>query len=381
MVSYPSDQFSNLTPEQDSIYAEISLDLVPYRYFYPEVVRYQSTGSNLIGYSEEYVIAAGQSVNFPISLFPMDSTGDIIQISPGWQTSYMVSIRNDTMYAISTGHQQLRMDLYIIQIPSGDVLRSVYVPSPSVSPPIPFNDTVIISLLDGNLVSIMGRTVVWGHLFDSMSTGPMYLSESKLLFGTSGSYCEPQRYTEWNVPDSAVIESHSFSEPMFVALNPETGAFLWNTSISDHVADQLYVIDGIVYASLKDGSVIALDTDNGSVEWQEHGCVGEAGRFAVNEDYLICSSEEAIRCLDPDNGKELWRQNWNSYNHSVGLYEHICFVIDYSGSLTALDADTGDILWLFQKNWSSGNSILVNQDFLYATSGHQIICINLIEVE
>jgi outer membrane protein assembly factor BamB len=378
IASVNADLLVDLPADQESIYVNISYDLIPFEEYYPELLWVKSAfWPGIIGYSEDCVFCSGVNRwhSSEISILFADGSEEVLHIVPGWQHDYYAAMQDDTLYAISTGDDHLSMDLYTVSISTGDILRSLYMPAPATSSPILIDDMVIVSLLDGNLIALKQDTVVWGYTLNSLSTGPMLLHDSILLFGTNSSYTEPGHHLEWYSKYLVSERDFRINEPSFFALDPENGELLWRTHLTDHVAGPTSIVDGTIFASLDDGSIIALDIESGDLRWQEHDCVGEFGRFGISEDYLLCSSDKGTRCLDPTDGREIWSSDLVSCDGSAGVWKDIVFILD-GLILVALDGNTGDKLWHFNRGWSNGE-ILVHGDLIYTTSQRHVFCLEM----
>lgn len=371
-----ADLLANLPADQESIYTSLAFDLRPFEESYPELLWVKGAfWPEIIGCSDDYVIMSVRCHSSVISLFSTDGSDDVMNFEVGWQNYYNVSVQEDTLYVVSTGASSAEMDLYVVSISTGEVIRSLYIPAPSTSPPILYDDQVIVSLIDGYLVSLKQDTVVWADSFEALSTGPIILHDSMLLFGTSDSYIKPGHYYEWYIRDPASITDINIDEPSFVALDPSNGESIWKTTIPDHVAGPVYIVEGIIYVSLNDGSLIAMDIDSGDLRWQKEDCVGQYGRFAVNEDYLICSNQTGTRCLDPEDGSEIWSSDLIGYDGLTEVWKDIVFIFD-GIYLAAFDGNTGERLWHFNRGWSDG--IISVHDNLIITSGRDhVFCLEM----
>lgn len=117
------------------------------------------------------------------------------------------------------------------------------------------------------------------------------------------------------------------------------------------VAARPLVHDETVYIGSQDGFVYALDAENGDMRWKYDvgvnvlASVSASGRLVVMAD-----SGGVIHALDRHSGKSVWLADYSDekWADGISLSNVAAFVVSESGSVKALDIDTGVEMWTFE---------------------------------
>lgn len=116
------------------------------------------------------------------------------------------------------------------------------------------------------------------------------------------------------------------------------------------------VVDDMVYSGFADGTLAALNLNNGKVVW-ETSIAAARGRTdlerVVDVDGLIfqgkdvlyaCAYQGRVAAISRDNGQVIWMRDMSSYT-GVVADDNQLYLSDADGKLWALDMRTGATLW------------------------------------
>jgi outer membrane protein assembly factor BamB len=140
------------------------------------------------------------------------------------------------------------------------------------------------------------------------------------------------------------------------ALDPATGDEAWAEEVADDVIDTPpAVVDDIVYVGSRNGSVSALDAEDGDLLWTA-SVDGQVGYLAVADgvvfavDVVYRTGEDprhALHALDAEDGDELWDFSPDDGDFRAPVAaDGLVFGFGLTGGLLyALDAEDGDPRW------------------------------------
>lgn len=141
------------------------------------------------------------------------------------------------------------------------------------------------------------------------------------------------------------------------------------------------VVNGVVYALSENETVYAMRTDNGSVLWKYtfNGATETNGAPLVDNGivYILAETSDVgpgtLYTLRASDGAQLWRYNANDYLSSLTIAGGIAYVTTYdntsdSGSIIALHANNGTLLWYSDIPGSSYDTPIVENGILYTTA-------------
>ncbi len=167
----------------------------------------------------------------------------------------------------------------------------------------------------------------------------------------------------WTAPVTG--SEHEFATPVIVdgrvyfvsteqqtafCLDVATGAEIWRFEVlGSYVDDGMHVQDGFAYFAAD--SVYCLDAQTGARVWEFGWGSGPdiyfQGPPAVYDD-MVFASCYYVHALDILTGQEIWRSS--DFINCFGVmtaWNGLLFVPGMSG-LTALDTETGEIVWFFE---------------------------------
>ncbi|WP_292267239.1 PQQ-like beta-propeller repeat protein [Marivita sp.] len=189
------------------------------------------------------------------------------------------------------------------------------------------------------------------------------------------------------------------------ALDAATGQEIWTQRLQATATGAPTVFGGLVYLVAGDSTAWAIEADDGRVRWQSDG-LGDVGNVAgaappaVNNTHVVFSfGSGAVQGAFRQGGLRLWSADivGSRKGFAISLVDDITGypVIDgntvyagnHSGSLVALNVNSGERLWTAQQGamdpvWPAGNSVYFVSDLnelvrLDATTGEQIWAVDL----
>jgi outer membrane protein assembly factor BamB len=178
-------------------------------------------------------------------------------------------------------------------------------------------------------------------------------------------------------PQASQQASHS-APPSATSLVPDSTA--GSSSVSTDFSTNMTVVNGVVYALSEDETVYAMHADNGSILWQYtfDGATETNGAPLVDNGivYILAETSDVgpatLYALRTSDGAPLWRYNANDYLSSLTITGGIAYVTTYdnasdSGSILALHANNGALLWYSDIPGSSYDTPIVENGIIYTT--------------
>lgn len=213
----------------------------------------------------------------------------------------------------------------------------------------------------------------WSFPIRSEGIGAPLVTEDAVFFlaGNNSAYALKTTSGEqiwfYNRPDPSDITVRGASEPnlvgkniylgfsdgALVAIDKDKGTLLWEKQLGQGARfrdiDAKPIIDGgRIYVSSYDGQLYCLNLANGQTIW-----VNEEGGFTpvtVSSDTIFYStSTRKVLALDKMSGKIIWSTDLeNTVAGSPTLFRGLVLIGEWSGSLRALDQQTGKTVALFE---------------------------------
>lgn len=177
-----------------------------------------------------------------------------------------------------------------------------------------------------------------------------------------------------------------------MAIEQDTGKVAWFYRLVEHdegrdldvgSSPNLFSIGGrdVVGAGGKSGDYVVLDRDTGEEVWKTHLTSGGAGggvmsTAAIGDGVIYVGSNElgvqgTIFALDAEDGSVLWREDLGGpiSGGSMALANGVLYRGTLEGSVTALDADDGSLLWTDDLDSPLGGGFSVAGGRLYVGFG------------
>ena len=142
------------------------------------------------------------------------------------------------------------------------------------------------------------------------------------------------------------------------ALNRATGEQLWRCDTGGPVTSTPAKVDGKVVVGNRGPGLVALNPASGEIVWRAPmwGSWVESTAVPVGDVFYIGASDlRRTTCYDPKDGRVVWRTDVYGWNWGrplvtdkviyVGVAGGSPYVMRHAGSLTALDRQTGKIIW------------------------------------
>ena len=244
--------------------------------------------------------------------------------------------------------------------PAGDLVSS----SPAVADGI-----VYIGLSDGNLVALNGSTgeEVWKHHTIGGVESPIV--QDGVVFAVS----------------SVFIPIFIFNSDVY-ALNATDGKNLWDYSTNNSAAFPT-LVDETLYIGVG-SNVSALSSVNGSLLWsnslfKQTGLGSLLKPTAVLDNVLyVGSSDGSVYALNTNNGEKIWNQSLGNLSEispgavngvtSPAAANGVVYIASNDDNLYALNATSGDILWNYtisDRDHAVQSSPVVANGVVYIGSG------------
>lgn len=170
-----------------------------------------------------------------------------------------------------------------------------------------------------------------------------------------------------NIFDIKVSDEKIFigSKEGIVALDEYTKKVSWDQLSEKRVHSLSKVNNGIIYAGCKDGSLYALDSEYGLIQW--HHKFEDSVYVSNNyKDNLFFSSGDSIFSISK-NGRILWSFDSDGIITSSPVYNNgRVYFGSWDNKIYCLDEKDGSEIWNFKTNWGIGSSpeITKNQVFV-----------------
>ncbi len=158
------------------------------------------------------------------------------------------------------------------------------------------------------------------------------------------------------------------------ALDAATGSLRWRHHTGYYEEANPAVADGVVYWGSADGNLYALDAASGHERWRFPTPAGILASPAVADGVVYVSSGQGdltgLYALDAQTGAELWTSApfGNHFTASPAVADGVVYVASPSGRLAALDATSGDLLWMFPASGATFSSVAVANGMVYLAS-------------
>lgn len=146
----------------------------------------------------------------------------------------------------------------------------------------------------------------------------------------------------------------SYEHQNYAAVNASTGELIWQIE-TDGIGSPATVLNGRVNFFDNTG-LHALDARTGLQIWS-FANVSNCGAFSSNV-AVACNETGFYQGINPSSGKLMWNSDisrWSSASTGISIYEDCVYVVGMylPGSVLALNATTGQLLWERPKHWLS----------------------------
>jgi outer membrane protein assembly factor BamB len=125
----------------------------------------------------------------------------------------------------------------------------------------------------------------------------------------------------------------------------EDGSLEWETSLDERVMVSPAVVDELVVAGAADGTVFALDREDGSQRWTAAVDGVVRGAITIQNDQLLVGSDSGVSAIDRDRGEQLWHTETPEIRRSAPAAIDGRIFVGTAGSIVALRSRDGGTLW------------------------------------
>lgn len=131
---------------------------------------------------------------------------------------------------------------------------------------------------------------------------------------------------------------------------PEKPKVLWKYEVKEPVLSTAAIVDGRVYVGADDGSLYALDLDNGLLIWKYAAGQGvRSSPTVLNGRIYFGDSEGMVHAVDAKSGEKVWTFKAQGEIVSSVNYEGDRLVVgSYDAFVYCLAAESGSLLWQFE---------------------------------
>ena len=165
---------------------------------------------------------------------------------------------------------------------------------------------------------------------------------------------------------------------------------VWSTNASDG-ADDTYLTLGsalnnnVLVTAGVDGSVVAMNADNGKILWQQKLPVKITSTPAVNDNYVFVTTIDGyLYALNQKNGKQVWKMSLPSMVLSAPTATNdVVVVAAHDATVEAFAADTGRMLWSWDGNvpaltlYGNASPLIYNNKVYVGFANGQLIALDL----
>ncbi len=173
-----------------------------------------------------------------------------------------------------------------------------------------------------------------------------------------------------------------------IALNLSNGKTLWQTNLSNQITAPPVITNNMAIVKTLDGQLWAINPSNGATLWrQAHNIplmrLAGGSRPQVVGNKIIVGYADGKLDAYSFQGKLLWEiaaaqpQGASDVEQMVDLVAdskisgNVIYVVTYQGDLTAVNTDTGNILW--QQSLSSYSGLALSNQTVFVTDATGIV--------
>lgn len=328
-------------------------DDVVYLHGHPNKLVAFSTGTGEVLWTFEMGARPGSDteITHPSAYSTPTVVGDTVYVGGG-----NVEFRTENG---ETTHVGDHLYLYAVDRASGDVRWKVRTDEHVHTAPVVVGDTVLFATRDGTVSAVDAdeRAIDWTFSGVGQPGGPLptpAVDDCTAYFATSG-------------------------EGLF-ALDVRDGRLRWRTP-EIRSASAPAVAGGTVYVGSVDGSLLAIDGEEGAVEWTyESGGTTATSSPAVADDVVVVGDTSGesgvpasrIHAVDVETGDGIWTVETEAYVRSTPAIADGVAYVAAGDDVFGIDLEDGEQLWRRQTNWSVFAPLSVTGQGVYAATdnGH-----------
>ncbi len=225
----------------------------------------------------------------------------------------------------------------------------------------------------------------------SMDDTDVFVSYSSFVYSLDAS----KGTVNWSYPEQASTQIVFYAPPLvtddavfigdlaneFHKLDKATGQELWGyPGAEGFYLGQAAILDGVVYAPNNDGTLYALDAENGSLLWTfKTGHYLWAQPQIMNDVIYLGSMDHFVYAISLD-GQEIWSKELSGAVTGAPILNEdgsMLFVGSLDNEMIALDTASGEEVWTFgtsQSVW--GTSILADGRLIFTDSAGTVYAVD-----
>ena len=184
----------------------------------------------------------------------------------------------------------------------------------------------------------------------------------------------------------ASIDENLKGKACIYALSGQTGDILWRYYVDNSIKNTITVEDGIVFAQTVQGTLYALKTSDGSLEWgrQLHvnGLPALVEGLVVSDGVLYAGTGAGLYAMEAKTGNKIWQnkgwQQGEGATSTLTLGQGMLIGSAQWKGLYGNDARTGELKWHLGKSGinNRGASAAIHDNLLYITSSKSLFIID-----
>ena len=141
----------------------------------------------------------------------------------------------------------------------------------------------------------------------------------------------------------------TLNESSLHALDMFTGEAVWSFWAKDWITTAPVVVDGTVYAGSWDQYVYALDASTGELQWSYMTGGRVSDSLRVYEEVVYAGAEDHLYALNASTGELLWKAEVEVHvAYLPTIVDNMVLIGSLAGYLYAFDAVNGNLLWRFK---------------------------------
>jgi len=205
--------------------------------------------------------------------------------------------------------------------------------------------------------------------FDKKSGGVQWVTD-RFTGGVSGL-----------VYENDIVYAVARSENEQVQAYTMDGEFRWSKTLAGgYIQNSPALIDNTLYVGTEDGTLLALNTNSGSIErtYETEGAV-RSSPATDGERVYVGSHDSNLHAIDSSTGDQIWTYQTQGRIRSSPVIKHqTVFVGSDGGTLHAINKSDGTLLTKIPLNGLVTSSAAIVDDFLFIGSeNHDLYCLRI----
>jgi len=306
----------------------------------------------------------------------------------------IISIKGKTISPASGVSQDFRQPLrYTITAEDGSSISFVVVVRFTNGPFVFFGSTdnnfYALNALTGALIWKYSGTAPFAYSSPTYDSGIVYVGGiDNYVYSfdaANGNVKWKKNIASTGIESDAVFDKGTLyvgtNDDYLYALDAKSGATRWTFLTGGNISSSPVIADGRVYFGSSDGKIYAVNSQTGQLIWsyQTGGMINQSGAALVSGTLYVGSRDGYLYAINATDGTVRWRfyasgvsleqsspTVANGLVYIGGWYDIASFT--QRGSLYALNANSGQLVWESIKNTGISSSPCVANGSLFITS-------------